>query len=72
MQGTEIWHLIGLWHYSTPGLFIFAQYALGLLVATDIFVSNNILHNLGELESPSGEDTIGTLEEGQCCRCLIL
>ncbi|KAG0629951.1 hypothetical protein M758_1G142000 [Ceratodon purpureus] len=61
--GTEIWHLIGLWHYSTPGLFIFAQYILGLLVATDIFVSNNILHNLGESESSSGEDMIGTLEE---------
>lgn len=61
--GTEIWHLIGLWHYSTPGFFIFAQYALGLLVATDIFVSNNIVHNLGEAESQNGEDTIGTLEE---------
>lgn len=63
--GTEIWHLIGLWHYSTPGLFIFAQYALGLLLATDIFVSNNILHNLGDPESPNGEDANGLLEEGR-------
>lgn len=57
--------MIGLWHYSTPGLFIFAQYSLGILVATDIFVSNNIAHSVSELESPSGEDPNGALDEDQ-------
>ncbi|KAG0610440.1 hypothetical protein M758_7G065700 [Ceratodon purpureus] len=44
----DIWHTIGLWHYSTPGLFIFAQYVLGVLVATEIFASNSIVNNLSE------------------------
>lgn len=51
----EIWHSIGLWHYLTPGLFIFAQFALGVLVATDIFVSNVVMKNMSA-ESPPNDD----------------
>jgi hypothetical protein len=63
-MGMGVWHTIGLWHYSTPGLFIFALYALGVLVATDIFVSNNIVNNLTESESLGGEESSGNLEGG--------
>lgn len=55
-QGMEIWHSIGLWHYVTPGLYIFAQFALGVLVATDIFVSNVVMRNMSEAESPPNDD----------------
>jgi hypothetical protein len=63
-MGMGVWHTIGLWHYSTPGLLIFALYALGVLVATDIFVSNNIVNNLTESESLGGEESSGNLEGG--------
>jgi hypothetical protein len=39
-------------------------YALGVLVATDIFVSNNIVDNLTESESLGGEESSGNLEGG--------
>lgn len=64
LQGMEIWYLIGLWYYFIFGFFIFVQYVLGLFFVIDIFVSNNILYNLGDLESLNGEDVNGLLEEG--------
>lgn len=57
----DIWHTIGLWHYSTPGLFIFAQYVLGALVATEIFASNSIVNNL--VESGENEEANRNLEQ---------
>jgi hypothetical protein len=41
-KDTKIWDTIGLCHYSIPGLFIFAQFFLGTLVAVGIFVNNCI------------------------------
>ncbi|KAJ7571313.1 hypothetical protein O6H91_01G159100 [Diphasiastrum complanatum] len=58
----DLWNTIGLWHYSSPGLLILAQFALGVLVATDIFVSNSILDCLNEAESVNGDDQ-GPIEE---------
>lgn len=63
-QDLDIWHTIGLWHYSTPGLFIFAQYVLGALVATEIFASNSIVNNL--VESGENEEANRNLEQGAC------
>jgi hypothetical protein len=61
-QDLDIWHTIGLWHYSTPGLFIFAQYVLGALVATEIFASNSIVSNLSE--NGLNEEVSGSSEQG--------
>lgn len=41
-KDTKIWDAIGLFHYPIPGLFIFAQFFLGTLVAVVIYVSNCI------------------------------
>jgi hypothetical protein len=67
----DIWHTIGLWHYSTPGLFIFALFALGVLVATEIVVSNSIFKSLSEVGSPS---TSGNQreEDGENKKVLVL
>lgn len=64
-QDLDIWHTIGLWHYSTPGLFIFAQFVLGVLVATDIFVSNSIVKNLSEMGHSSSEEASESLEQSE-------
>lgn len=65
LQDLDIWHTIGLWHYSTPGLFIFAQFVLGVLVATDIFVSNSIVNNLSEMGHSSSEEASESLEQSE-------
>ncbi|KAL2642994.1 hypothetical protein R1flu_010581 [Riccia fluitans] len=70
-MGMEFWHSIGLWHYSAPGLFIFAQFALGVLVATDIFVSNVIIRSISEAESPT-EDQVVAEEDREDWKVLIL
>ncbi|CAM6103082.1 unnamed protein product [Calypogeia fissa] len=71
-MGMEIWHSIGLWHYVTPGLFIFAQYALGVLIATDIFVSNAVMKNMSEVESPPNDDQGLTSGDQEDWKVLIL
>ncbi|XP_017252550.1 piezo-type mechanosensitive ion channel homolog isoform X2 [Daucus carota subsp. sativus] len=39
----EIWEMVGLWHYSIPGLFLLAQFCLGILVALTNLVNNSVL-----------------------------
>ncbi|KAK1398972.1 piezo-type mechanosensitive ion channel-like [Heracleum sosnowskyi] len=39
----EIWEMVGLWHYSIPGLFLLAQFCLGVLVALNNLVNNSVL-----------------------------
>ncbi|BBN02016.1 piezo-type mechanosensitive ion channel component 1/2 [Marchantia polymorpha subsp. ruderalis] len=70
-MGMEFWHSIGLWHYSTPGLFIFAQFALGVLVATDIFVSNVIIQSMSETDSPNEDQGLAE-EDNEDWKVLIL
>ncbi|XP_024535480.1 piezo-type mechanosensitive ion channel homolog isoform X3 [Selaginella moellendorffii] len=53
----DIWQTVGLWKYSSPGLFLLAQYALGVLVATDLFVGNSILKSANEVEGIAEDDT---------------
>jgi hypothetical protein len=67
----DIWHTIGLWHYSTPGLFIFALFALGVLVATEIVVSNSIFKSLSEVGSPSTRGNQRE-EDGENKKVLVL
>lgn len=37
-----IWETIGLWHYSIPGLFLLAQFCLGVFVALCNLVNNSV------------------------------
>ncbi|KAF4395791.1 hypothetical protein F8388_018065 [Cannabis sativa] len=48
-----IWETIGLWHYSTPGLYLLAQFGLGVLVAMGNLVNNSVISYLSDEEGPS-------------------
>nr|XP_017241510.1 PREDICTED: piezo-type mechanosensitive ion channel homolog isoform X4 [Daucus carota subsp. sativus] len=41
-EDMEIWEMVGLWHYSIPGLFLLAQFCLGILVALNNLVNNSV------------------------------
>ncbi|XP_017979538.1 PREDICTED: piezo-type mechanosensitive ion channel homolog [Theobroma cacao] len=38
----EIWEMVGFWHYPIPGLFLLAQFCLGILVALGNLVNNSV------------------------------
>lgn len=48
----EIWELVGLWHYSIPGLFLLAQFGLGVLIAVGNLVNNSVFMYLSSENSP--------------------
>ncbi|XP_062084665.1 piezo-type mechanosensitive ion channel homolog isoform X2 [Humulus lupulus] len=48
-----IWETIGLWHYSIPGLYLLAQFGLGVLVAMGNLVNNSVFSYLSDGEGPS-------------------
>ena len=52
-QDMEIWETVGLWHYSIPGLYLLAQFGLGVLVAMGNLVNNSVFSYLSEGEGPS-------------------
>lgn len=56
LQDTMIWETIGLWHYSIPGLFLLAQFCLGIFVALCNLVNNSVFHYLTSEEGPSSSD----------------
>ncbi|CAI0580619.1 unnamed protein product [Linum tenue] len=62
----EIWEMVGLWHYSIPGLFLFAQFCLGMLVALGNLVNNSVFLYLSDevyqssLHNSSIEEEEGT------------
>jgi len=58
MQDMEIWELVGFWHYSIPGLFLLAQFGLGVLVAVGNLVNNSVFIYLSNDHSciPNGGD----------------
>lgn len=51
-----IWETVGLWHYSIPGLFLLAQFCLGVFVALCNLVNNSVFHYLTSEEGPSSSD----------------
>lgn len=55
-KDTMIWETIGLWHYSIPGLFLLAQFCLGIFVALCNLVNNSVFHYLTSEEGPSSSD----------------
>ncbi|XP_057535739.1 piezo-type mechanosensitive ion channel homolog isoform X3 [Amaranthus tricolor] len=61
----EIWELVGLWRYSTPGYFLIAQFGLGFLVAVGNLVNNSVFTYLSNENGhiPNGGSTIEVKEE---------
>ncbi|KAF3663516.1 Piezo-type mechanosensitive ion channel -like protein [Capsicum annuum] len=53
----EIWEMVGLWRYSSPGLFLLAQFFLGILVAVGNLVNNSVFLCLSDEESQSSNDS---------------
>lgn len=60
LQDPEIWELVGLWRYSTPGYFLIAQFGLGFLVAVGNLVNNSVFTYLSNENGhiPNGCSTI--------------
>lgn len=63
-QDMMIWETIGLWHYSIPGLFLLAQFCLGVFVALCNLVNNSVFLYLTSEEGPSSSDD--HLIDGEC------
>ncbi|XP_072996398.1 piezo-type mechanosensitive ion channel homolog isoform X2 [Typha latifolia] len=66
-----IWETIGLWHYPVPGLYLFAQYCLGVFVALCNLVNNSVFLYLSDdnRQLPTDDDTI---EEKEDTKVLIV
>jgi len=56
MQDMEIWDMVGLWHYPLPGLFLLAQFCLGILVALGNLVNNSVFLYLSDEGNGSSND----------------
>nr|XP_043638394.1 piezo-type mechanosensitive ion channel homolog [Erigeron canadensis] len=56
-KDTEVWEMVGFWHYPFPGFFILAQFFLGVLVALGNLVNNSVfLYISDEAHHTSTED----------------
>ncbi|CAN0892678.1 Piezo-type mechanosensitive ion channel homolog [Linum grandiflorum] len=67
----KIWEMVGLWHYSIPGLFLFAQFCLGMLVALGNLVNNSVFLYLSDESYQSPLDN-STIEEEEGTKVLIV
>ncbi|PSS10163.1 Piezo-type mechanosensitive ion channel like [Actinidia chinensis var. chinensis] len=63
----DVWETIGLWHYPIPGLYIFAQFCLGILVAMGNLVNSSVFLYLsdGDLQSTKDNCTVEGNEEAE-------
>ncbi|RLM93993.1 hypothetical protein C2845_PM08G14910 [Panicum miliaceum] len=52
----KIWETVGLWHYSIPGLFLLAQFCLGVFVALCNLVNNSIFLYVQTVDGASSSD----------------
>lgn len=57
----EIWEIVGFWHYPIPGLYLLAQFGLGVLVAVGNLVNNSVFQYMSgeEGQSSSMDSTEG-------------
>ncbi|KAF5185876.1 piezo-type mechanosensitive ion channel component, partial [Thalictrum thalictroides] len=55
---TEIWQTIGFWHYHIPGLYLLAQFCLGILVALGNLVNNSVFLYQSNQDGLSSGDKI--------------
>lgn len=54
--------MVGLWHYSIPGLFLLAQFCLGILVALNNLVNNSVFLYMSDEGRQSSRDN--SMDEG--------
>lgn len=66
----DIWETIGLWHYPIPGLFLLAQFCLGILVAVVNLVNNSVFHYLSDEDMLSSNQN--AVEETEDTKVLIV
>lgn len=67
----EIWETIGLWHYPIPGLFVLAQFCIGVLVAIGNLVNNSVFQYIsGEGVCSSNDDHM--VEDKEDTKVLII
>lgn len=70
-QDMEIWETIGLWHYPIPGLYLLAQFGLGVFVAVGNLVNSFVFLSLSERDDPDENDDLeGTLCFHYFCLCI--
>ncbi|KAK9732624.1 hypothetical protein RND81_04G011100 [Saponaria officinalis] len=67
----EIWETVGLWHYSFPGLYLVAQFCLGVLVAVGNLVNSSVFFYLPDGADQSFSDD-STVEEKEETKVLIV
>lgn len=67
----EIWDMVGLWHYPLPGLFLLAQFCLGILVALGNLVNNSVFLYLSDEGNGSSNDN-STVEAQEDTKVLIV
>ncbi|CAH1447448.1 unnamed protein product [Lactuca virosa] len=70
-KDTQVWEMVGLWHYPFPGFFILAQFCLGFLVALVNLVNNSVFLYLSD-EVPSTSDGDSTPEVKEETKVLIV
>jgi hypothetical protein len=56
LQDMKVWETVGLWHYSIPGLFLLAQFCLGVFVALCNLVNNSVFLYVNPKGGPSSSD----------------
>ncbi|KAJ4836126.1 hypothetical protein Tsubulata_035436 [Turnera subulata] len=67
----EIWETIGLWHYPIPGLYLLAQFCLGILIALGNLVNNSVFQYLSDDDRHTSSDDL-TVEERGDTKVLIV
>ncbi|KAJ8748395.1 hypothetical protein K2173_003032 [Erythroxylum novogranatense] len=68
----KIWDMIGFWHYPTPGLFLLAQFCLGILVALGNLVNNSVLLYLSNEGDQSLNNSITEVSVEEDTKVLIV
>ncbi|KAJ6319740.1 hypothetical protein OIU78_015199 [Salix suchowensis] len=66
-----IWDMVGLWHYPLPGLFLLAQFCLGILVALGNLVNNSVFLYLSDEGNGSSNEN-STVQEEEDTKVLIV
>ncbi|XP_034226875.1 piezo-type mechanosensitive ion channel homolog isoform X3 [Prunus dulcis] len=62
---TDIWEMVGLWHYPIPGFFLLAQFCLGILVALGNLVNNSVFLCLSDEDGRFSNDNSTVEGEGE-------
>ncbi|KAL9683988.1 hypothetical protein QQ045_021419 [Rhodiola kirilowii] len=59
----KIWEIVGFWHYPIPGLYLLAQFCLGVLVAVGNLVNNSVFQYMSGEEGQSSMESNEEVED---------